>query len=125
MGVSMGGSVHGVCVCLGGCVSNDVQEGIQRVCRGGGVIQGVSMLVCVSGRMSPQTQRHTPLTQRLTATDPEADTPWTQRQTPPIATRCQPRWVEGPEVNKFDQVFSDGHTMLLAVGSLHSEVPCP
>ena len=30
----------------------------------------------------------------------------------------------GPEVNKFEQVSSDGQQMSLAVGSMYSEVPC-
>ena len=31
----------------------------------------------------------------------------------------------GPEVNKFEQVFSDGHQMSIVGGSMSSEVPCP
>ena len=32
--------------------------------------------------------------------------------------------VGGPEVNKSEQVFSDGYQISLAEGSLYSEVPC-
>ena len=40
-----------------------------------------------------------------------------------VATRCQYQW-EGPQVNKFEQVSSDGHQMSLVGTVRSSEVQC-
>ena len=41
-----------------------------------------------------------------------------------FTTRCQHQWGRGPEVNKFEQVSSDGYQMSLAGGQEGPEVPC-